>query len=169
MHKIFFFNTYCINLVSPLDVVIGSPEGIQVHAVFISKRAGEILSKFGQGEKGECCITPSSGGRAWTVLVISIFSLIIILSSFGMLLVARNHRTRRQQVTHHHSPHVNHRVVKGLPTITFTTTCQNDNRTAAICAICLEDYRDGESLRVLPCQHGKLLHDLLDQLLISKC
>ncbi|XXG40325.1 hypothetical protein AAC387_Pa01g1070 [Persea americana] len=137
------------NLVS----MIGSPEGIQVHAVFISKRAGEILSKFAQGEKGECCITPSSGGRAWTVLVISIFSLVIILSAFGMLLVARNHRTRRQQVTHHHSPHVNRRVVKGLPTVTFTTACRNDNRTATTCAICLEDYRDGESLRVLPCQH----------------
>lgn len=163
-----FFNTYCSNSVGPLNVVVGNPQGIQVHAVFISNSAGETLKLFAQSEKGECCISPLSEGRAWTVLVISIFSLIIILSVFGMLLLARKHRMRRQQVPQH-SPHVNCRMVKSLPTVTFTTACQNENRTAATCSICLEDYQDGESLRVLPCRHGKILIDLSLTICTIKC
>ncbi|KAF9600062.1 hypothetical protein IFM89_002535 [Coptis chinensis] len=34
------------------------------------KAAGEALKKLGQGEEGECCITPSLEEAAWTVLIL---------------------------------------------------------------------------------------------------
>ncbi|XP_058090890.1 receptor homology region, transmembrane domain- and RING domain-containing protein 1 isoform X2 [Magnolia sinica] len=135
--------------------MIGKPRGIQVHAVFVSRRAGEILKMYAQGKDGECCISPLFEGTAWTVLVISMFSLVIIVSVLAILILSRNNRLQRQR-SDHYSPTINAEIVRNLPCVTFHTACQNGNLMAESCAICLEVYRDGETLRVLPCQHALL-------------
>ncbi|XP_043712535.1 receptor homology region, transmembrane domain- and RING domain-containing protein 1 [Telopea speciosissima] len=136
------------NLVS----MIGNPEGIWVHAVFVSKVAGETLKKLARGEEGECCIRSLLEETAWTVLVISFISLTVIVSVLATFFFTRNQRVYRQG-TYQRSPSIDSKIVEDLPSFTFYSACSSDCRMGVTCAICLEDYRDGETLRVLPCRH----------------
>uniref|UniRef100_A0A5B7BSJ6 RING-type domain-containing protein n=1 Tax=Davidia involucrata TaxID=16924 RepID=A0A5B7BSJ6_DAVIN len=132
------------NLVS----MIGNSEGIWVHAVFVSNVAGETLKKHARAEECECCIIPSLGETEWNVLVISVISLLVMVSVLAAFFFTRNRR-RNQQGTSHQ---LDSKVVEVLPCVTFSTA-RLSSYTGETCAICLEDYKDGESLRLLPCHH----------------
>lgn len=140
--------------------VIGDPTGIHVHAVFVSKMAGETLKRFAQGEEGECCIGSSMNETAGTVLVISFVSLVVIVSVLAAFLFARNCILLRQ-VAQRRPSSMNKEAVEVFPCLTFSTSFLNSKCTAETCAICLEDYKDGERLRVLPCNHGKFVYIML--------
>ncbi|KAJ0969954.1 hypothetical protein J5N97_022831 [Dioscorea zingiberensis] len=137
---------------SRLYSMIGDPAGIHIHAVFVSKMAGETLKRFAQGEEGECCIGSSMDETAGTVLVISFVSLVVIVSVLAAFLFARNCLLLRQAAQRRPSS-MNREAVEVFPCLTFSTSFLNSKCTAETCAICLEDYKDGERLRVLPCHH----------------
>ncbi|RWW16259.1 hypothetical protein GW17_00019867 [Ensete ventricosum] len=140
---------------SSLYSMVGDSAGIHIHAVFVSKMAGETLKKFARGEKGECCIGSSMDETAGTILVISFVSLVVIIMVLAAFMLARNCRLLRNGV-HNQPSSMKREAVEMLPCFTFRTAYLNSKHTAETCAICLEDYRDGDSLRVLPCLHGKL-------------
>lgn len=50
-------------------------------------------------------------------------------------------------------------VLKKIPIIRFTK--EEHMSLYEICAICIEDYVDGDRLRVLPCSHGRSFHNLI--------
>lgn len=135
--------------------MVGDSAGIHIHAVFVSKMAGETLKKYARGEEAECCIGSSLDETAGTVLVISFISLIVIIIVLAAFMFARNCRILHRGV-HDRPSGMKREVVELLPCFTYRTAYSNRKHTAETCAICLEDYRDGESLRVLPCHHGKL-------------
>lgn len=129
------------NLVS----MMGSSKGIWMHAVFVSNAAGETLKKHARAEEGECCIALSVEETAWTVLVISVISLLVMISVLVSFVSTRYHRR-----TSHNF--VDGKVVGVLPCFTFSTAHQR-GYTGEACTICLEEYKAGENLKVLPCQH----------------
>lgn len=141
------------NIYHSLVVVIGNSQGIWVPAVFVSKAAGETLKIYAQGQEGECCIiNPSFPESAWTVMVISFISLLVIATVVLTFFLTRNRRLN-QRGTNPHRPSVDAKLVEVLPCFTFSQACEC--RVGDTCSICLEDYKDGERLRVLPCQHGR--------------
>ncbi|XP_074584734.1 receptor homology region, transmembrane domain- and RING domain-containing protein 1-like [Curcuma longa] len=137
---------------SSLYSMVGDSAGIHIHAVFVSKLAGETLMKHARGEEGECCIGSSMDEAAGTILVISFVSLVFIIIVLAAFMLARNCRLLRHRIQNPPAS-MKQEAVELLPCLTFRTAFLSSKRTAETCAICLEDYKDGESLRVLPCQH----------------
>ncbi|MQM16544.1 hypothetical protein Taro_049506 [Colocasia esculenta] len=133
--------------------MIGNPEGISTQAVFVSKMAGETLKKLAEDQGGECCISYRKEETAGTVLVISFVSLVVIVSVLATSFFARNCRPLRHAAHNRHPQNINRQEVEVLPSFKFKAAYPNNKHMSETCAICLEDYKDGETLRVLPCLH----------------
>jgi E3 ubiquitin-protein ligase RNF13 len=139
-----------------LCAVMVNPEGIKVHAVFVSKYAGEILKERARGKEGECCIYSSRTDAAWTVLAISLISVVVILGLLIIVFVTPRHWLHWQR-TNNRCKSVDSKMVEALPCFTFRNDSLSQCHVGETCAICLEDYKDGEVLKVLPCHHGRNL------------
>lgn len=131
-------------------VKVNTQEITLAAAVFVSNVAGEILSKYARGREGECCIYPPTKGTAWTVLAISFFSLLLIITFLLLAFFAPRHWTQWRGRHSNRTVSLDPKLVRTLPTFTFADSFHGGDT----CAICLEDYRFGDSLRLLPCQHG---------------
>ncbi|TYH29194.1 hypothetical protein ES288_A02G204500v1 [Gossypium darwinii] len=126
-----------------------NPKGIKVLAVFVSKSAGEFLKDQAKGENGECCIYPPLNGKAWTVFSICFLSLVVIAAFLVIAFVAPRSLSNWQRRSLVRS--VDSKMVEALPRFMFGSA--RSGIAGETCAICLEDYNDGELLKVLPCQH----------------
>ncbi|KAA3457548.1 receptor-like proteiny region, transmembrane domain and RING domain-containing protein 1 [Gossypium australe] len=126
-----------------------NPKGIKVLAVFVSKSAGEFLKDHAKGENRECCIYPPLNGKAWTVFAICFLSLVVIAAFLVIAFVAPRSLSNWQRRNLVRS--VDSKMVEALPRFVFGSA--RSSIAGETCAICLEDYNDGELLKVLPCQH----------------
>lgn len=142
--------------VCPLFTVMINPHNITVPAVFVSKATGELLKDYAQGEKAECCLFPSHYESTWTVLTISLISFTVICGIVVLLFYMPRHLPYPQG-TSNPCQRVDAETVEALPCFVFCSAHARECHTGETCAICLEDYKDGETLKVLPCQHGRTL------------
>ncbi|KAJ6821650.1 receptor homology region, transmembrane domain- and RING domain-containing protein 1-like isoform X1 [Iris pallida] len=138
-----------------LVAMSGSPGGIHIHAVFVSKFSGETLKKYVSCTGTELWIIPTFESSAWTILAISFISLLAMSAVLGTCFFVRRQRIRQEQprapnIREFHG--MSRRLVKAMPSLIFTSVLE-DTCTSATCAICLEDYNIGEKLRILPCRH----------------
>ncbi|KAF8035446.1 hypothetical protein BT93_C1465 [Corymbia citriodora subsp. variegata] len=128
------------------------PKEIMIPAVFVSNEAGQSLKEHALVGTGECCIYESRVETGWTVLAISFISLFVIFGILALsLFVPRRWLYWRGRT--HHVKHVDDKIVAELPNFAFNSARSSDKYSWEVCAICLEDYKDGEILKTLPCQH----------------
>ncbi|MBA0802996.1 hypothetical protein Gohar_013248 [Gossypium harknessii] len=134
--------------------MMANPTGIKILAVFVSKSAGEFLKDHAKGEKGECCIYLRPNSKALTIFVICFLSLLVIAAFLVIALmpprILSNWRRRNLVKS------VDSKTVEALPCVAFGSARLSQCHTGETCAICLEDYKDGEILKILPCQHGRV-------------
>ncbi|GER37814.1 protease-associated RING/U-box zinc finger family protein [Striga asiatica] len=138
-----------------LVAMAGNSAGIKIHAVFVSKEAGETLANYAGNADVELWVVPTFENSAWSIMAISFISLLAMSAVLATCFFVRRHRIRRERpqaprVREFHG--MSSRLVKAMPSLIFTAVLE-DNCTSATCAICLEDYNMGERLRVLPCRH----------------
>ncbi|KAL8510820.1 hypothetical protein ACS0TY_017586 [Phlomoides rotata] len=129
-------------------LVMGSPDGLRIYAVFVSNKAGLILEENARGVGGECCIISYVDGNGWTVLVISVMSVLAVISLVATILFTVNQLRDHRET----GSVLDGKTVDMLPTITFGSA-NVIGRVGETCAICLEDFKHEEHLKVLPCQH----------------
>ena len=131
----------------------GNGYGIEIPAVFISKEAGQALLQYVGDVDARLYMLPTLQNTAWSVMAVSFLTLLAvsaILSTFFVL--------RRQRLRLNGSQHLNHgsaRLTKGeLKALTISVYSGINNASCDMCAICLEEYANGEKVRLLPCGHG---------------
>lgn len=136
-----------------LVAMAGNSVGIKIYAVFVSKATGHKLMTY-VGSYVEVWIFASYESSAWSIMAISFISLLAMSAVLATCFFVRRHRVRRERpqarVREFHG--MSSRLVKAMPSLVFTAVTE-ENCTASTCAICLEDYRVGDKLRILPCRH----------------
>lgn len=136
-------------------------EEVKVHAVFTTNQVGKFLREHADGRRGECCIIKPYNGGMWTVLTIPILSISVVVAFLILAYLTPRGSIYWRGRQKPNLKTVDSQVVETLPSFVFgpaSVSCCHGGET---CAICLEDYVDGEVIKVLPCQHGGFLLMLL--------
>lgn len=122
-------------------------DGIIIPAVFVGAHTGRlIIQAYQYMENFALLINNDSDFNINTHLLLP-FTIVVGLCFVTMIIfsIVRCCRERRRQMRHR----LPKRVLKKIPIVKFNHSIH----LYETCAICLEDYEDGEKLRVLPCGH----------------
>ena len=131
----------------------GNGFGIEIPAVFISKEAGHLLSHFVNDKDAKLYMLPALETSAWSILAISSISLLTVSAVLSTFFLLRRQQLRRVTIRIVQEPTgLSNDEIKTLSTSTYN---QKDVASPETCTICLEEFADGEKLRIFQCNHGK--------------
>ncbi|KAF8106294.1 hypothetical protein N665_0144s0006 [Sinapis alba] len=133
----------------------GNPSGVVIYGTFVSKSSGEILKGYVGRTDMELWLLPSFETSAWSIMAISFISLLAMSAVLATCFFVRRHRIRRRRVRSlggGEFPRMGINSLRRMPTTIFNGVCEEAS-TSISCAICIEDYRIGDKLRILPCNH----------------
>ncbi|XP_035429503.2 E3 ubiquitin-protein ligase RNF13 isoform X1 [Spodoptera frugiperda] len=124
-----------------------NPEGIEIPSVFVSDLAGLLLGDEYLYTSGFYIMV--NGDLPFNInthlllpfAIVVVLCLLVILIFMIVKCIKDRRRARRHRLPS--------RSLKKIPTCKFSKGDPYDT-----CAICLDDYQEGERLRVLPCAHA---------------
>ncbi|KAL4707152.1 hypothetical protein ACJJTC_018887 [Scirpophaga incertulas] len=124
-----------------------NPDGISIPSVFVSDIAGLLLAeKYTYGNGYYIMVNGDLPFNINTHLLLP-FAVVVVLCLLVIIIfmIVKCIKDRRRAQRHR----LPNRALKKIPTCKFRKGDPYDT-----CAICLDDYQDGERLRVLPCAHA---------------
>ncbi|XP_024533121.1 receptor homology region, transmembrane domain- and RING domain-containing protein 2 isoform X3 [Selaginella moellendorffii] len=136
--------------------VSGDSYGIKIPAVFVSHAAGKVLWRYAGNPQTRCFIFPTLDYPAWSVMAVAFISLLAVTAVLATFFFVRRHRLRRlgsRLLLPREPPGLTSSEVRSLPTFVYRRAGDGDDQ-ADTCVICMEEYEDGQKLRVLPCRHA---------------
>jgi E3 ubiquitin-protein ligase RNF13 len=133
--------------------VSGDGSNIDIPAVFISRDAGYILSEFVGEKDARVYLLPALETSAWSILAISSISLLTISAVLSTFFLLRRQQLRRVAIHVLQEPTgLSSDEIKALSTSIYN---KKDIACPETCAICLEEFEHGETLRIFQCNHGR--------------
>ncbi|XP_027040514.1 E3 ubiquitin-protein ligase RNF13-like [Pocillopora damicornis] len=135
--------------VDPIDE--GEIDDVDLPVVFVGKRTGEILENndFENLPNSRVYLTPQQLPPLLSYEFYMIPFAIIVGICFilmAMFMISRYYRHYLEQRRNRLSPS----TLKKIPTKKF----KKGEDYYDVCAICLDEYKDGDRLRILPCEHA---------------
>ncbi|KAJ7538377.1 hypothetical protein O6H91_11G045600 [Diphasiastrum complanatum] len=133
----------------------GSSTGVYIPAIFVSREAGDAMLNYSRDIGTRCYIFPATENTAWSVIAVSFISLLGLAAVLSTIYFVRRIRLRRlgsRLLLFKENMGMSAQEVRALPSIPFRMELKGQCE-ADMCAICLEDFKEGEKLRVLPCHH----------------
>lgn len=126
-------------------------DNVFLPAVYVGKSTGETLENndYRNMPKSRVYLTPQEYPPMWSYEFYMIPFAIIVGICFilmAMFMISRYYRHYLEQRRNRLSPS----TLKKIPTKKF----KKGEDYYDVCAICLDEYKDGDRLRILPCEHA---------------
>lgn len=121
-------------------------EEIQIPSVFVSYYASQFLKTYVIPEQGSYVIIKPESAFPFTYYLIpfcGVVGMIILVMCVILIIRCVQYRKRLRK------NRLSKEQLKRIPTHKFTKGDDYD-----VCAICLDEYEEGDKLRVLPCSHA---------------
>lgn len=124
-----------------------NPVGIKIPSVFVGEETGRIIIYNYEYEENYFLILNSDLPFNINTHLLLPFAIVVglcflIMVAFMIVKCARERRRLRRH-------RLSSRALKRIPICKFSKGDAYET-----CAICLDDYIEGEKLRILPCSHG---------------
>lgn len=132
-------------------------DGIDIPSMFVGESTGRILIVNYLYDNGFILLLNDDlpfNINTHLIIPFAIFVALCFIVMIGIMITKCLREQRR--LRRHRLPGS---VLKKIPIIRFSK--EEHMLTYEICAICIEDYVDGDRLRVLPCSHGELFIRIL--------